>query len=117
MSFNTALPYASLYDYNTHYRLVYHLCPPVVSDETLEKIRDTKLSNKSKGNTNNFKLQNNLSRAKSKIYEYACCNSWDYFITVTINKDKYDRYNLDEYRKSFVMWLNNNYNKKGQKIQ
>ena len=40
------------------------------------------------------KLSNNISRAKSKVFEYAYCNHWDYFITLTISPDKYDRYDL-----------------------
>lgn len=115
MGFNSGLSMARLLDYNTHYRLVYQLSPPIMTEETKDKIRDTKLKNKIDGKTQ--KLSNNLSRARSKIYEYACCNDWDYFITVTINKDKFDRYDLENFRRCFVMWLHNNYNKKGQKIR
>ena len=32
------------------------------------------------------KLSNNISRAKAKIYEYAMCNDWDYFITCTLDQ-------------------------------
>jgi hypothetical protein len=86
-----------------------------MTEETKDKIRDTRIQNKIDGKAQ--KLNNNLSRTRSKIFEYACCNEWQYFVTVTISKDKYDRYNLDEYRKSFSHWLRNKYNRNGQKIE
>jgi len=56
---------------------------------------------------NDTKLGNNISRAKSKVLEYALCNEFDYFVTLTINKDKHDRYDLKAYYKSFSKFLNN----------
>lgn len=55
------------------------------------------------------KLDNNKSRARNKVKEYALCNDWEYFITFTIDKEKCDRYNLDNYVKK-VSKLINNYN-------
>lgn len=57
------------------------------------------------------KLKNNISRAKSKIFEYALCNEWQYFMTFTINEKLQDRFNLEEFIKDFGVWLGN-YNKK-----
>lgn len=57
------------------------------------------------------KLDNSISRTKSKIFELAICNEWEYFLTLTINKDKYNRYDLKKYYKDFAQWLQN-YNKK-----
>lgn len=34
---------------------------------------------------NDCKLANNISRARSKVFEYAFCNDWDYYITLTID--------------------------------
>jgi hypothetical protein len=45
-------------------------------------------------NINEEKLDNNISRAKSMIFEYAACNEFDYFVTFTLSKDKHDRYDL-----------------------
>lgn len=55
----------------------------------------------------NGKLANNIIRAKSKIYEYALCNDWDFFATFTIDKEKYDRYNLKEFKKAFTQKIRN----------
>lgn len=62
------------------------------------------------------KLDNNISRAKSKIFEYALCNEFDYFITLTLDKSKYDRYNLDKFIKDLGQVIRNR-RKKGEDIQ
>lgn len=62
---------------------------------------------KKKHGENLHKLENNLSRAKSTIYELAICNDWDYFVTLTINSNKYNREDLKEYYKDFSKFLNN----------
>ena len=56
---------------------------------------------------NDSKLCNNISRAKSKVLEYALCNEFEYFVTLTINKDKHNRYDLKSYYKTFSKFLNN----------
>lgn len=53
------------------------------------------------------KLDNNLSRAKNKVLEYALCNDFEYFVTLTIDKNKYDRFNLKQYYKDFGVFLQN----------
>lgn len=60
-----------------------------------------------KNSVNTEKLSNNLSRAKSKVNELALCNPWDYFVTLTIDKTKYDRYNLKSYYKDFSEFIHN----------
>lgn len=59
------------------------------------------------------KLDNNISRARSKIKEYALCNDFEYFVTFTIDGSKYDRYNFKQYYKDFSKFINNynSYNK------
>jgi len=58
-----------------------------------------------KSGVNQEKLENNISRAKSRIYDYAYCNNWDYFITLTINPKRYSRTDLNSYYKDFTQWL------------
>lgn len=62
------------------------------------------------------KLDNNISRAKSMIFEYAFCNQWDYFITLTISPEHYDRYDLAAYIKDLGKWLSNYKTNHGSKI-
>ena len=54
---------------------------------------------------NDEKLDVNIIRARTKVFEYAYCNKWDYFITLTISKEKYDRTNLQKYYRDFHQWL------------
>lgn len=36
------------------------------------------------------------SRSRSKVLQYALCNDWDYFITITVNPERFDRWKLDD---------------------
>lgn len=54
-----------------------------------------------KGSVNDHKLENNLSRARSKIYELVVCNPWDFVVTLTLNKEKHDRYDLEQWNRRF----------------
>ena len=69
-----------------------------------------------KGSVNTEKLDNNISRAKNKIKEYGYCNNWEYFITLTLDRKKYDRYNLNKFRKDLSQ-LVKDYRKKGYNIK
>lgn len=40
------------------------------------------------------KLRESVSRTKRIIWEYARCNQWDYFVTLTLDPEKIDRENL-----------------------
>jgi hypothetical protein len=64
-----------------------------------------------RGTVNNEKLAENISRAKSTIFELAFCNPWDWFFTGTLNPNKYDRTDLDKFHKTLTQWLRD-YNKK-----
>ena len=68
-----------------------------------------------KGTAFDGKLSNNISRARSTIFEYSLCNKWTYFATLTIDKNKFNRYSLPEYKKALSQWLNN-YNRNGVKV-
>lgn len=51
------------------------------------------------------RAESNISRAKRRIREIALCNEWDWFATLTIDPDKYNRTNLESYYKDFADWL------------
>lgn len=53
------------------------------------------------------KLQEHLVRARTKIFEIAMCNNWEYFCTFTISPEKYDRYNLSGFYKDFAQYIRN----------
>lgn len=48
-----------------------------------------------------------VNRTKRKIYDYAKCNEWDYFVTFTFNKKLVDRYDFDLCSGKLSKWLNN----------
>ena len=65
----------------------------------------------SKGSVNENKLECNIARAKSKIFELAMCNNWQWFFTITLDPGKYDRKDLEKFRKDFSQFIRD-YNKK-----
>ena len=69
-----------------------------------------------RGSVNDEKLLESISRAKNKIHEYGLCNNWDYFVTLTIDANKFDRYDLKSFYKIFSQWLRNYQKKHNLKI-
>ena len=67
--------------------------------------------------SNDCKLDNNISRAKSRVRELALCNEWQYFATLTIDSKKQDRYNLKDYIKDLGNWIGNYNRKYGSKLR
>lgn len=51
------------------------------------------------------KLDSSLSRARRVVLELALCNTWNYFCTFTISKDKFNRQDLAGWYKKFSQWL------------
>lgn len=69
-----------------------------------------------KGSVNDKKLADNITRAKSKIFELAFCNKWDYFFTGTIDGNKYDRTDLEKYHKDLSQFIRDKSKKYNSKI-
>ena len=44
-------------------------------------------------------------RTINKVYDISRCNSWEWFITLTFNQKKLDRYNYDIVSKKLKSWL------------
>ena len=65
---------------------------------------------------NDEKLDDNIIRTKNKIFELAFCNPWQYFFTGTLNKEFYDRTNLEKWHKDLTQWLRDQGRKYGNKI-
>ncbi|MGN1415268.1 MAG: hypothetical protein ACI4XF_00350, partial [Oscillospiraceae bacterium] len=53
----------------------------------------------------------NVRRARSAITELALCNEWDYFVTLTLSPEKFDRHDLHKWQKALSVWIGN-FNKK-----
>lgn len=62
---------------------------------------------------NDNKLKNNISRALSTCRDIALSNDWEYFITLTLDPSKYDRFDLGKWHKDlsvFIKFYNRKYN-------
>lgn len=81
-------------------------------------IEDNQIFEKSKKcSVNDIKLYENISRAKNNIIELAYCNNWQWFFTGTLDKNKYNREDLEKFHKDITRFFrnfvsNNNLNSK-----
>ena len=76
-----------------------------------------KVKRRKKNTVNTGKLNNNLVRAKTVIREYALCNEFEYFITFTLDKKKYNRYDLKTYIKDLGQFIRDYRKKYNKDIQ
>ncbi|NLZ55007.1 MAG: hypothetical protein GX892_18040, partial [Thermoanaerobacteraceae bacterium] len=85
--------------YNDDYYKVVYFKYPIdnFQDEGKERKRDV----------NEIKLKESISRSRSTIFEYSMCNEFEYFVTLTLDKKKYDRYDLDAYIKDLGQYIRN----------
>ena len=63
------------------------------------------------------KLENNISRAKGRIFELAICNPWQYFITMTLDKGKYNRYDLSKFQADLSQFVRDQRKKWGCELK
>jgi len=63
------------------------------------------------------KEENNLSRVRSIIFEYAMCNNFEYFVTLTLDKQKQDRYDLQRFIKQLGQFIRDHRKKTNTKIE
>lgn len=92
--------YYNIKKYNDdYYKLTYCKVPIRKSGYELDSDKDYKRDK------NEFKLDNNKSRARTRVFEIAMCNDWEYFITLTLSGKKYDRYNLPLFIKDFGQFI------------
>lgn len=54
---------------------------------------------------NETKMENAFSRARSMIKQYGLCNDWDYFVTLTLDSKKYNRYELGKFKKDLSQFI------------
>lgn len=63
------------------------------------------------------KFSQSYCRARSMVLQYALCNKWDFFITITVNPDDFDRWSLDEIYKYMSQWFRDYRKKYGYNIR
>lgn len=128
---NTEHPDKDLYDYNRfweqynrHNNFTIEKDPftgkfdKVFGSEEFERLEKKALERFENRQGENKKMIESLIRSKRMVFEYAFSNDWDYFATFTIDPQKFDRYDLNEYHKKFSQWLRDYFRKKfGENIQ
>lgn len=72
---------------------------------TFKGRRDRVRLHRKEAKVNDTKLANNFSRARSMVLQYALCNPWEYFFTGTLDRAKFNRYDLDTYASQLMQWI------------
>lgn len=90
--------------YGDKYKIT--ICQIDVWQETERHIENLE-KGKEKESNEIGKARRNISRAKGNVLEYAKCNDWDYFATLTLDKAKKDRYDLQAYISDLGRFIRN----------
>lgn len=88
----------NIYQYGNEYKVIYF--PRTYSDE----LRNREHSPNAKIGD---RFSCSISRSKNAILGLGLCNEWQYFTTFTLDKRKYDRYNLPGWREDFSQFIRN----------
>lgn len=72
-----------------------------------EDEEDDHRSGKKNTAANEGKLEASISRTRSRIFELALCNEWEWFVTLTLNPEYHNRNDLDSYKKQLSIWIKN----------
>ena len=102
-------PFFNIYKYNNQLYKIVHFPRPrcLVASEGVDRSQ--------KGN--DHKLDAAVSRARKTVLELALCNPWDWFCTFTLDKEKYNRYDLEKFHKDFTQWIRDQRKKTGAPIR
>ena len=109
----------SLYDYNVSILKRYNDNTYKLTTHNCLRSKGYSYDKKNKNHREyEFKMQESIRRSKSKVLEYALCNNFQYFVTFTLDKEKYNRYDLSTYKKDLSKMINNynNRNKCGDLV-
>lgn len=103
-------PTFNVYKYNNNlYKIIHFPRPrPLV---TLSEGVDRSKKGRDK------KLDAAISRARKVVLELALCNPWDWFCTFTLDKEKYNRYELKKFHEDLTQWLRDQRKKTGKAIR
>lgn len=94
--------FCRVYRYGPQIRVVYFKRSVAQSGIEHDEKKERMFGENQEGND---RFEENIIRAKSKILEYALCNDWDVFVTLTLDARKYDRYKLHDWKKDLAQWI------------
>ena len=66
---------------------------------------------------NSAKLDSNFSRARSMVLQYALCNPWEHFFIGTLDRAKFNCYDLDTYTAQLMQFIRDKRKKYAAKFQ
>lgn len=87
-------------DFNGRFKIVRH------NALRIKGVEDVALLSP-KGSVSSVKSENNISRAKSRVFELALCNDWTIFLTFTLDPEKYNRDDLKKFQKDVSQFIRN----------
>ncbi len=58
--------------------------------------------------TNRVRINEIIKRNRDRIRDIILCNDFKYFLTITLDKEVIDRYDVDNFKKKLHNWLHNN---------
>ena len=91
-----------------------------LSGKELEKhLQYAKIKPKEKRERDNTaeKSPESVSRTRRLIFELSMCNEWELFITLTLDAEKMDRYDLEAYKKKLGQFLDNYRRRQGVDVR
>lgn len=86
---------------------------PIFRDSGWEEDGKKKKSPQNEAEAAEADMLRAMRRARAAVREIALCNNFTYFVTLTLNKEKVDRYNMDEITKKLNNWLDNQVRRRG----
>lgn len=84
-------------------------------EEVNKKIQDVGLKNISDEESIIENRKRARIRARERVKAITLMNKWTYFVTLTFDKEKVDRYDKEEVLKKTLLWLRKQYKKNGIK--
>ena len=92
----------SVYDYGDIVKIVYikNAPRPIKNKANRPKFEKNE-------NSENERFSNSISRSKSRIFELAMCNEFNFFCTFTQDQNIRNRFDLKEFRKDFAQLVRN----------
>ncbi len=105
------------YRYGDKIKIVYYKCGSLSTPNRSGRLADEEALLSTEEKLERF--ESSISRAKSKIFELAMCNKFEYFVTLTLSAEKRDRFCLQNFSKDFGQFVRNENKKRpeGQKIE
>lgn len=88
-----------------------HVAEHSKNEEELHYMEEFYKPDEEGDNIKSIRFMSSIIRARSRVRELALCQQWEYFITLTLDENKQDRFDIAAYIKALGNWIQN-YNKK-----